>query len=107
MKNDDVELIQNILAGDDSAFSLLLEKYQAPIYELTLGKTGDTGIAEDITEDTFLRAYQKLGTLKEPQNFANWLRVIANRRCIDWLRKKHLARQLFERSNTESEAQTK
>ena len=39
MKNDNVELIQSTLAGDDNAFSLLVEKYQAPIHELALRKT--------------------------------------------------------------------
>lgn len=89
MKKDDVELIQSILAGDDNAFPLLVEKYQVPIYELALRKTGDARIAEEITEDIFLKVHQKLGMLKEPQGFQNWLHVIATRHCIEWTRKKY------------------
>ncbi|MCY3550418.1 MAG: hypothetical protein OXH39_08140 [Candidatus Poribacteria bacterium] len=107
MKNDDVELIHRVLGGDDSAFCLIVEKYQAPIHELTLRKTGDARIAEEITEDIFLKVHQKLDMLKEPQGFESWIHVIATHCCIDWLRKKRLARQLFERPNTETEAQSK
>ena len=88
--NDEAELIRRILGGDDNAFPLLVEKYQESVYELALRMTGKSDIAEEITQGTFLKAYQKLGALKEPQGFESWLHVIATRRCIDWLRKKHL-----------------
>ena len=89
MKNDDVERIQSILAGDDNAFPLLVEKYQAPIHELALRKTGDAHIAGEITQDIFLKVHQKLDRLEKPQNFESWLHVIATRCCIEWLRKKY------------------
>ena len=89
MKNDDVELIHRVLAGDDNAFRLLVEKYQAPVHDLVLRKTGDAHSTEEITQDIFLKVHQKLGMLKEPQGFQNWLHVIATRCCIDWLRKKY------------------
>ena len=90
MKNDNVELIHSTLAGDDNAFSLLMEKYQASIHELALRKIGDAYIAEEITQDIFLKVHQKLDMLEKPQNFESWLHVIATRCCIDWLRKKYL-----------------
>ena len=89
MKNDNVELIQSTLAGDDNAFSLLVDKYQAPIHELALRKTGDAHIAEKITQDIFLKVHQKLDMLEKPQNFESWLHVIATRYCIEWLRKRY------------------
>ena len=76
MKNDDVQLIQRVLEGDDTAFSTLVRKYQRSVHALAWRKIGDFHIAEDITQDTFLKAYQKLSTLKEPQSFASWLYVI-------------------------------
>ena len=89
MKNDNVELIHRVLGGDDNAFPLLMEKYQESVYELTLRKIGNPDIAEDITQDIFLKAHQKLGMLKESQGFEKWLHVIATRYCIEWIRKKH------------------
>ena len=96
MKKDDVELIQRVLAGDDDAFSVLVKKYQKQVHALVWRKIGDFHIAEEITQDTFLKAYKKLATLKEPQRFDSWLYVIAANRCRSWLRKKRVWTQPLE-----------
>ena len=96
MKNNDAQLIQRVLKGDDTAFSVLVKKYQKPVHALVWRKIGDFHIAEDITQDTFLKAYQKLSTLKEPQRFASWLYVIATNYCKMWIRKKRLSTQSLE-----------
>ena len=96
MKNNDAELIQRVLAGDETAFSALVKKHQKPVHALAWRKTGDFHVAEEITQDTFLKAYQNLSTLKEPQKFAGWLYVIATNYCKMWLRKKRLAMQSLE-----------
>ena len=99
MKNDDAQLIQRVLAGDETAFSVLVRKYQKPVHALAWRKVGDFHIAEEITQDTFLKAYQKLAMLKEPQRFLSWLYVIATNLCKAWLRKKRLRTESLE--NTE------
>ena len=96
MKNEDVELIQRVLEGDDNAFSVLVRKYQKQVHALAWRKIGDFHIAEEITQDTFLKAYKRLATLKKPQRFASWLYVIAANRCSSWLRKKRLWTQPLE-----------
>ena len=96
MKNDDAELIQRVLEGDDNAFSVLVRKYQKQVHALVWRKIGDFHIAEEITQDTFLKAYKKLTTLKEPQRFDSWLYVIAANCCSSWLRKKRLWTQPLE-----------
>ena len=100
MKNNDAKLIQSVLDGDDTAFSVLVKKYQKPVHTLAWRKIGDFHIAEDITQDTFLKAYQRLSTLKEPQRFASWLYVIAANHCSTWLRKKRLWTQSLEDTNS-------
>ncbi len=100
MKNRDVELIHRILDGDDSAFSELVRKYQKPVHALVWRKIGDFHIAEEITQDTFLKAYQRLGTLKQPQRFTGWLYVIAANNCKMWLRKKRLQTQPLEETDS-------
>ena len=97
MKNDDVQLIQRVLEGDDDAFSVLVRKYQKQVHALAWRKIGDFHIAEEITQDTFLKAYKKLATLKEPQRFDSWLYVIAANRCSSWLRKKRVWTQPLEK----------
>ena len=87
-REDDVQLIQRTLSGDDTAFGILLRKHQKSVHALVWRKIGDFHIAEDITQDTFLQAYKKLSTLKNHSQFAGWLYVIADRLCIDWSRKR-------------------
>ena len=100
MKNDDAQLIQRILTGDDAAFSALVRKYQRSVHALAWRKIGDFHVAEEITQDTFLKAYRKLATLKEPQRFLSWLYVIAANQCKAWLRKKRLWTESLENADS-------
>ena len=101
MKNDDVELIQRSLTGDENAFAKLVRKYQNQVHALAWRKVGDFHIAEEITQDTFLRVYKKLATLKDPRRFAGWLYRIAARQCQAWLRKKRIQTQALEDTDLE------
>ena len=101
MKNDDVELIQRSLAGDENTFAKLVRKYQKQVHALAWRKVGDFHIAEEITQDTFLQVYKKLETLKDPHRFSGWLYRIAARQCHAWLRKKRMQTQSLEDTDTE------
>ena len=96
MVGSDVQLIRRILSGDDEAFSILVQKYQKSVHALVWRKIGDFHIAEEITQDTFLRVYKSLATLKDPNLFAGWLYVIANRLCINWSQQNRAAMQSLE-----------
>ena len=96
MKNDDVAIIQRVLAGDETAFAELVKKHQKPVHTLAWQKIGDFHIAEDITQDTFLKVYQKLSTLKNPSQFSGWLYVITTRLCATWLRKNRIQTEPLE-----------
>ena len=101
MKNEDAQLVNRCLSGDENAFTLLVKKHQKNIHALTWRKVGDFHIAEELTQDTFLKAYQKLATLKNPNQFAGWLYVIADRLCITWHRKQKLPMESLETTNGE------
>ena len=94
MKNKDVELIQMFLAGDELAFTELVKKYHKPVHALAWRKIEDFHIAEDITQETFLKVYQRLHTLKDLSHFSGWLYVITTNLCATWLRRnqKHTER---------------
>ncbi len=100
MEKDDVELIRSILSGDDTAFSDLVQKYQKSVHALAWRKIGDFQVAEEISQDTFLQAYKKLATLKNPKQFAGWLYVIASNLCRDWHRRKKPTMQSLDATNT-------
>lgn len=96
MEKDDVELIHNILSGDDTAFNALVEKYQKSIHAIAWQRVGDFHVAEEITQDVFLQAHNKLSTLKAPNKFARWLYVITKRRCANWLQREKPTLQSLE-----------
>jgi len=95
MEND-AQLIRRILSGDDDAFNTLVQKYQKGVHALAWRKVNDFHYAEEITQDTFLQAYKKLSTLKNPNQFAGWLYVIAHRLCLNWLQRHKPAMQSLE-----------
>ena len=99
MKNEDVALIERILAGDEAAFESLIRKYKQQVHAQALRQIDDFQIAEDIVQETFVQVYQKLDTLEDPKLFPKWLYVIVNRRCIAWLRKNRLQTQPLEETD--------
>ncbi|MDE0469935.1 MAG: sigma-70 family RNA polymerase sigma factor [Candidatus Poribacteria bacterium] len=96
MKNDDAQRIERILAGDEAAFTALVKKYEKQIHVFVWRRVRDYHVAEEITQDTFLRAYEKLGTLRNPNRFSGWLYMIATRCFLTWLGQKRIQMQSLE-----------
>ena len=110
MAHSDSELIKRTLDGDDTAFGILVDKYKGAVHALAYRKIGDFHTAEEITQDTFLQAYQKLSTLKDWRHFPGWLYTIASRFCLMWLRKHRLPMQsidVAEKQHVDSISQAK
>ena len=99
MKHNDAELIERTLEGDQHAFATLVEKYQEQIHALAWQKIGDFHIAQEITQDAFVTAYQKLATLTHHNRFAGWLYVITSNKCNMWHRKKKPQLQSLEETD--------
>lgn len=99
MRNDDIALVERTLSGDETAFALLVEKYQKQVHAIVWRTIKDFHIAEDIVQETFLKAHQKLGTLNDPQRFSAWINAIATRRCLAWFRENRLNAELAENIN--------
>ena len=100
MNTNDIDLIQRTLDGDQDAFTKLVSKYQKWVHALVWRKIGDFHIAEELTQDVFLKVYKRLSTLKRPDHFPSWLYVIATRRCIAWLRKKRVSTKSLDAMST-------
>ncbi len=88
MLENDVQLIRRVLSGDDSAFATLVERHQKGIHALVWRKIGDFHHAEEVAQDTFIQAYKKLATLKDPKHFSGWLYVIASRLSLNWIQRR-------------------
>jgi RNA polymerase sigma factor (sigma-70 family) len=88
MRTEDGDIIQKCLSGDTTAFGLLVDKYKASVYALAYAKLSNFHDAQDITQEVFLKAYQKLRTLKRWDKFLSWLYAITSNLCKDFLRAK-------------------
>ncbi len=88
-------IITAVLHGDLSEFEILVRRYQKPVYHFMLRATRQSMAAEDLTQDTFTRAYEKLHTFKRRKRFFPWLYTIAVNVCRDHLRRRGLSNTLF------------
>lgn len=94
------ELIEKSLGRDELSFAQLLNPYQERIYQHILGIVKDTMIAEDIQQDTFLTAYQKLSSFHKNSSFYTWLYRIAHNKALNALKKqKKYSRDVIFKEN--------
>ncbi|MBI5244517.1 MAG: sigma-70 family RNA polymerase sigma factor [Elusimicrobia bacterium] len=82
----DAGLVGKTLEGDHGAFGLLVRKYQGPTHALIRHFTRDAAVTDEIAQDVFVAAYQKLAQLKDANRFGGWLRAIALNHCRMWRR---------------------
>ncbi|HVB73896.1 MAG TPA: sigma-70 family RNA polymerase sigma factor [Ktedonobacteraceae bacterium] len=84
----DAELVQLTLAGDQDAFSTLVERYKDAVQNLAYRMLSNVTEAEDVTQEVFVRAYTQLATYKPAHKFSTWLLSIASHLAIDQLRRR-------------------
>jgi RNA polymerase sigma-70 factor (ECF subfamily) len=84
----DAELVELILQGNQEVFSVLVERYKDAVQNLAYRMLGNATEAEDITQETFVRAYTQLATYKPVHKFSTWLLSIASHLAIDQLRRR-------------------
>jgi RNA polymerase sigma factor (sigma-70 family) len=83
---DDRDLVGRARRGDQEAFSQLIVQYQVPLYNMALRMVGGPDDAADITQEAFLRAWEKIRTLRDAP-FKSWLFQIAANLCYDFFRR--------------------
>jgi len=84
----DAAAVERTLAGDREAYRALVEKHSAYVYRLAYRMTGNKEDAEEVVQEAFLRAYQKLRQFAGNANFATWVYRIAANYAIDRLRQR-------------------
>src|SRR2546428_14066796 len=84
--SDDAALVARAREGDREAFTELVMHYQVPLYNMALRMVGKPDDAADIAQEAFLRAWEKLRTLREAP-FKSWLFQIAANLCYDHFRR--------------------
>jgi len=90
---DDTILIRRAQQGDSAAFEELVRNYDRSVLRLTMHLTDSTEDAQDIYQETFLRAYRKIGRFRFECSFYTWIYRIATNLCLDHLRKKQVRKE--------------
>jgi len=88
VRTEDGYIISKCLNGNPAAFGLLVDKYKASIYAFVYSELHNFHDAEDVTQEVFIKAYQKLRKLRRWDNFLAWLYSIASNLCKTWIRSK-------------------
>src|SRR5215471_1837374 len=84
--SEDAAAVARARGGDEDAFRLLVERHSRSIYRLAYRMTGRQEDAEDVVQETFIRAYRQLGRFEARSNFGTWLYRIGFNCAIDYLR---------------------
>jgi RNA polymerase sigma-70 factor (ECF subfamily) len=102
---DDERLVARLVAGDVAALDTLYDRYSGAVFALTVRIVGDRPVAEELLQETFLRAWQRAGTYRGSRGrFAAWLLGIAHNLAIDELRRRRRRPQsVGEREDAERE----
>lgn len=89
---DDGDLVAQARAGDPVAFEQLFERYHAPILNYLHRMVGDRALAEDLTQDAFVKAYRALPGTRSDLAFKAWIYRIATNTAISHLRRRKIVK---------------
>ena len=84
----DFGILRKAQQGDERAFSIIVRTYETPVYNYVLRLTGDKALAEDLTQEVFLRVFQGLPRFSLRCKFTTWLFQVTKNRVLDELRAK-------------------
>ena len=86
LQQPDFGVLRKAQKGDDRAFSIIVRAYQVPVFNYVLRLVGDRALAEDLTQEVFLRVYQGLPRFSLRSKFTTWLFQVTKNRVLDELR---------------------
>jgi RNA polymerase sigma-70 factor, ECF subfamily len=85
---DDRKIIERVLGGDTNAFNLLVWQWERPIYNYIFRMVGRPEDAMDLCQESFMKAFRELGSLKDRDRFSPWLYRIAHNVCCSRFRRE-------------------
>jgi len=91
---EDAQVVRQVLRGRRDAFSVLVERYQKPIFNFVYRFYGNYELAQELTQETFLRCYQFLKSYDPERKFSTWLYKVAKNLCVDELKRQRSAREV-------------
>lgn len=88
MEETDLAAIGRVIAGDRDAFALLVERHSRSVFRLAYRITGSEADAEEVVQETFLRAFRQIHRYESRASFSTWISTIAANHALDVLRKR-------------------
>lgn len=95
--DDEMSWVRKSQNGDHAAFEALIRAYQQMIHSLSFRMTGSNADANDLVQETFVRAYQQLDTYQGTAKFSSWIYRIAVNACLDWRKHEQSRERLHTR----------
>lgn len=92
----DRDLVLRTRRGEVDAFGELVRRYQASVFNVCYRMLGERMEAEDLAQETFIRAFRRLGTYDAERPFGPWVRRVAARVCLNHLQRRTLASTLLD-----------
>lgn len=87
-REQEAQIVRSVLEGDVNAFETLVIEYEKNVYAITQRMTGNSEDAADMTQETFIKAYNSLSSFRGDSKFSVWLYRIATNVCLDFLRSR-------------------
>ena len=87
-RGQEAQIVRRVLAGDVNAFETLVTEYEKGVYAIAQRMTGNPEDAADMTQETFIKAYNSLQSFRGDSKFSVWLYRIASNVCLDFLRSR-------------------
>ena len=84
----DQDLVLRVVQGDDEAFALLVRRYQGTVFNVAYRLLGNRSDAEDLAQETFIRAYRAMASFDLERPLAPWLKRITTNVCLNWLERQ-------------------
>jgi RNA polymerase sigma-70 factor (ECF subfamily) len=98
---DDEHLVLATLRGDVPSFGVLVERHWRIVFAMALSRVRNPAEAEDIAQESFLKAYSQLHTLKDPARFMGWLNKITHQQCTNAIRRRLRHKAAMDREAAE------
>ena len=90
----DAAMVEQVLRGNREAYTGLIDRYRNVVYGIAYYHLQNFDDARDVAQETFIRAYVRLGRLREPEKFGPWLRRVAVNECRMWRRRERVTTPL-------------
>lgn len=102
-EKSDADLVRAAQSGRTSAYALLVHRWSARVLAVCHARVRNASTAEDLAQETLLRALRTLGSIREPDRFGSWVCGIATRTCLDWLKSKQRSEVSIDRVEATAE----